>query len=330
MSIWTALSNQEQEIPDVNRGTWNKILAFTSMIQQYSNQLMTVNAYDLANLITQTSGIINDLKADKSIENLSRIENVEELLTSIRDAVEQQEEGNYTLDQYLENVSLLTDQDEETEEDRNKVTLMTVHSAKGLEFKHVYIVGMEEMLFPNQMSMGSQSELEEERRLFYVAVTRARKQATLTYALNRYRWGTPIDCTPSRFISEIDPQYLNYPEDTIAEATTPRSSTRPSKPFQYKDRTKPKEPVQQQDRYTPPKPVITSVMNKKPVISDPNFKPDDPRLLQVGQTVQHQSFGEGTITAMEGNMPDTKATVLFATAGEKKLLLKFARLKIVQ
>lgn len=318
ISLWTIISRPGDFQLDINKGIGTRIQVFVNLINTFSNLLYSINAYDLAMQITQTTGIITELKNENTIESLGRIENIEELLNSIRDSTEQEDSSLYTLDRYLENISLLTDQNDEKEEDRNKVNLMTIHSSKGLEFNYVFLVGMEETLFPNQMSMSTLQEIEEERRLFYVAVTRARKQVTLSYALNRYRWGTPIDCTPSRFISEIDPQFLQYPDDVVMGQSTDR----------LKGHVKIK-PTESNDRHLPPKTIMNSTVFRRPIVSDPNFIPDDPRLLQEGQTVEHQSFGRGIITLLEGGLPDTKAVVKFENAGEKKLLLKFARLKIV-
>ncbi len=324
VSIWSVISQPAECMLDINKGTWSRITGFVNLVTSFSNSLYILNAYDIAMQIVQSSGIINDLKVENSIENLSRIENIEELLNAIKDGVDQnEEEAQLTLDRYLENVSLLTDQDQEKDEDRNKVTLMTIHASKGLEFKHVYLVGLEESLFPNQMSMGSLQELEEERRLFYVALTRAKKQATITYALSRYRWGTPVDCTPSRFINDIDPQYLEYPEDSVMELR-PRLP-RPERSFNPRGAAT----TVPGDRHTPPPVAVSTTIARKPVIVDPDFKPDDPRLLREGQRVTHQSFGEGEIVSIEGDMPDAKAVVRFDSAGDKKLLLKFARLKIM-
>ena len=208
----------------------------------------------------------------------------------------------------------LTDQDTEKEEDRNKVTLMTMHSAKGLEFKHVYIVGMEDTLFPSPMSSGSARELEEERRLFYVAVTRAEKQATLSYALNRYKWGNLERCSPSRFLREIDQKYLHYPQTG-------------GKPFNNSGITAPKPQSVREE----PKQYINEERLKKigkaTVVSGTPFTGTDASLFSEGDPVQHERFGIGKILSIEGQPPNTTATVEFDKEGSKKLLLRFAKLK---
>ncbi len=197
-----------------NAGTVKNLSGYVAIINDLRLDADTTDAFVKAREIAMGSGIMRELKEGKSPEEVSRYENLEELLNAIKVFTEAAETNGEpsALEAYMANVALLTDQDTEKEEDRNKVTLMTMHSAKGLEFKHVYIVGMEDTLFPSPMSSGSARELEEERRLFYVAITRAEKQATLSYALNRYKWGNLERCSPSRFISEIDQQYLHYPQ----------------------------------------------------------------------------------------------------------------------
>jgi DNA helicase-2/ATP-dependent DNA helicase PcrA len=219
-----------------------------------------------------------------------------------------------TLEYYMANVALLTDQDTENEEDRNKVTLMTMHSAKGLEFKHVYIVGMEDTLFPSPMSSGSARELEEERRLFYVAVTRAEKQATLSYALNRYKWGNLERCSPSRFLREIDQKFLNYSQtggkpfkNNINSGSKPSSFREESQTYVKDDRFK--------------------KIRKTESASETPFTASDSSSFSESDRVQHERFGSGIIISIEGQQPNTTATVEFEKEGRKKLLLRFAKLK---
>jgi DNA helicase-2/ATP-dependent DNA helicase PcrA len=213
----------------------------------------------------------------------------------------------------MANVALLTDQDTENEEDRNKVTLMTIHSAKGLEFKHVYIVGMEDTLFPSPMSSGSARELEEERRLFYVAVTRAEKQATLSYALNRYKWGNLERCIPSRFIKEVDQKFLNYIPNGVKISPN-------NKPTGKNYAVHEKQPAyKKEDRL---KKLSNAVST-----SDTPFIASDSQSFEEGDRVQHERFGNGMILSIEGQVPNTTATVDFDKEGSKKLLLRFAKLK---
>ncbi|MFC2098977.1 ATP-dependent helicase, partial [Bacteroidota bacterium] len=213
--IWDLLGDIASCSHLFNQGTIKRLNAFTSMIKDYQSHLKTMEAFDLAFSIAESSGILKDLHNDDSPENLSKHENLQELLNGIKEFVKSQEEPEYTtLDAFLQSVSLLTDADNETEEDRDKVSIMTAHSAKGLEFKYVYVTGMEEELFPSRMSSSTREELEEERRLFYVAVTRAMKKVTLSYAASRYRWGVPVNGVPSRFLREIDSKFIDQPVET--------------------------------------------------------------------------------------------------------------------
>ena len=278
------------------------------------------------------SGLIKEFKKDGTPEGVTRMENVEELLNGIKDFVEGQREladSTGALTEFLEDVALATDLDNEQSGDDEKVALMTIHLAKGLEFPYVYIVGLEEDLFPSAMSMNTRSELEEERRLFYVALTRAEKQVYLTYALSRYRWGKLIDAEPSRFIEEIDEQYL--------EITTPKEERRfnpmlsadifgdvPQSKVRYKkpsfSKPKPKKSVQ------PPR--VTPKNLKKISSTNSNTNLFDSKLA-VGNIVNHQRFGTGEVLKIEGKGADLKAEINFSTSGVKKLLLRFAKLEII-
>ena len=218
-----------QLISDINRGTLTKLQAFAGMIAGFSLKAAELNAFEAVTHISIASGIRKDLYNGNTPEERSRYENLEELLNGIKEFTESavNENRTATLVDYLENVSLLTDLDNDKSGDRNKVTIMTMHSAKGLEFNNVYIVGVEEELFPSRMSFESPEEMEEERRLFYVAITRARKRVYISFAQNRYRWGTPSACQPSRFLQDIDPKYLELPggkyaADKPVEAIQPR------------------------------------------------------------------------------------------------------------
>jgi DNA helicase-2/ATP-dependent DNA helicase PcrA len=335
-SIWAIINGAEIFSADLNKGTMQKIEGFRELINNFTHKLYTDEAYELASHIAKASGMMTDLKAENSFESISRMENIEELLNSIKEFSDANKTGNsiVTLDKYLENVALLTDADTEKEEDKDKVSLMTIHSAKGLEFDYVFIVGVEEDLFPSKMSVIAPNDLEEERRLFYVALTRAGKQATLTYAGRRYKWGTPTICSPSRFIKDIDEQYLELPNTfTEAKEPEPYDYDAPVKTFEKKEKPKLiKSPA--------PSKVAPTLFNKKLVDmktasrqtthAADTFEADDPSLIQVGMEVTHQQFGRGKVTAIEGTPPNNKATVFFGNAGERKLLLKFARLKIIR
>ncbi len=216
------------------------------------------------------------------------------------------------LDAYLETVSLLTKQDSEGKEERNRVTLMTMHSAKGLEFKHIYIVGLEENLFPSLMSKGNDRDIEEERRLFYVALTRAKDAATLSYAQNRYKWGKLEDCKPSMFLDDIDEKFLDYSLSAGALRVEKRDRA---------GRVNEKAPVIKRPERTN----LTRVNRDRPVREDFSYT-KDLSLIKPGVKVSHERFGDGEVITIEGEPPNTTAIVKFNSAGEKKLLLRFAKL----
>ena len=315
-TAWKILQEAVKYPEQFNAGTVKKLKGYSDTINGMRLNSDTVDAYVKAKEIALGSGIMRELREGKSPEEVSRYENLEELLNAIKVFTEAAETNGEPeiLEAYMANVALLTDQDTESEEDRNKVTLMTMHSAKGLEFKHVYIVGMEDTLFPSPMSSGSARELEEERRLFYVAVTRAEKQATLSYALNRYKWGNLERCSPSRFLREIDQKYLHYPQtggkpfnQSNNQANKPKSVREEPKQYINEERLK--------------------KISKAQVPSDIPFSATDPSLFEVGDSVNHERFGNGKIISIEGQPPNTTATVDFERDGNKKLLLRFAKLK---
>ena len=262
---------------------------------------------------------MRELREGKSPEEVSRLENFEELMNAIKEFTEAAETNGEpaTLEAYLANVALLTDQDTDDEDDRNKVVLMTMHSAKGLEFKHVYITGMEDTLFPSPMSSGNPRELEEERRLFYVALTRAEKLATLTYALNRYKWGNLEHSKPSRFLNEIDQNFVDYPQ-------TGGKGFRGSGINKFGAPALREEPEKYQQ--TAPSSKMKKLVNTG---SDSSFSSliIDPSSYSEGDSVQHERFGDGVIISIEGQPPNTTALVDFKKDGKKKLLLRFAKLK---
>jgi DNA helicase-2/ATP-dependent DNA helicase PcrA len=324
ISPWEVLDNIENSGLQVNAGTAKRLIDFKTMIKSFSIQLKTKNAFDLGKQIAQSAGILKDLYEDKTPEGLSRYENIEELLNAIKDFTEQEiaanEDGEIvspvrTLDEFMQDIALLTDADEKDKDDGNHVSLMTVHAAKGLEFPFVYVVGMEENLFPSIMSLNSRTELEEERRLFYVALTRAMKHASISYAESRYRWGNLTPCEPSRFIDEIDDKYVDFPRKVIAE---------PRKTFPFE---KPSSAVKT--------PGFASYKKKslKKIDNTANAKPamnaEDIETLQAGMQVEHERFGKGKVLAVEGLGGNKKATVFFKEVGQKQLLLKFAKLRII-
>ncbi|WP_010182339.1 ATP-dependent helicase [Aquimarina agarilytica] len=317
----------------INAGTKTKLQNFVNMIKSFQVTNQTADAFTLAEEVTKKTGLVQEFKKDATPEGIARIENVEELLNGMRDFVEGQkeiDEATGSLAEFLEDVALATDLDKEVD-DEDRVALMTIHLAKGLEFPYVYIVGMEEDLFPSGMSMNTRSELEEERRLFYVALTRAEKQAYLTYTLSRYRWGKLIDAEPSRFIEEIDDKYL--------ENLTPIDSYRyksliNTDIFGAVDKSKLRQtkPVSS----TPPpshKPTDDQLqkLRKLRPISKGSQKVDTETMnkLVPGTRVEHMRFGIGQILNIEGSGQDKKAEIKFTQGGIKKLLLRFAKLKVL-
>jgi len=318
VSAWQIISGILDYVNHFNSGTVKKITAFCDLIRSFITGSSEVNAYTKARDIAMGSGIMKELREGKSPEEVSRYENLEELLNGIKIFTEAAETNGEPsiLEAYMANVALLTDQDNDKEEDKDKVTLMTMHSAKGLEFKHVYIAGMEDTLFPSPMSSGNPREIEEERRLFYVAVTRAEKKATLSYALNRYKWGNLERSGPSRFLKEMDQKFLDYPQTG-------------GKPFPQGNRTdrKPQSFREEPESYTAPGRLKKLVNPRNAPVAILNGS--DGGEYSEGDTVQHERFGNGIITSIEGQPPNTTATVEFEKDGKKKLLLRFAKLKKV-
>ena len=331
-SIFEVLKNLHKLPININGGTKTKLQNFATMIESFQIMSKTNNAFDLAEHVCKASGLIQEFKKDGTPEGMTRMENIEELLNGIKDFVEGQQEiadSTGSLAEFLEDVALATDLDNEEGEDSDKVALMTIHLAKGLEFEYVYIVGLEENLFPSAMSMNTRSELEEERRLFYVALTRAKKQAYLTYALSRYRWGKLVDAEPSRFIEEIDEQYLEIVTPKEERRFNPmlsadifgdvdKNTVRYKKPTYLKAKPKAKEPFK-----------ITAPKNLKKVSeSRSNTNIFDNKLI-IGDVVNHLRFGKGNVLNIEGKGADLKAEIKFQNGGIKKLLLRFAKLEII-
>lgn len=318
ITLWEVVSNPTQYL-DSRSST--SVGNFGTMIQSFQVMTKSHSAYDTALHIAQHSGILKELYSDKSVEGLNRYENIQELLNGIKEFSEREDIEERGLDIFMQDVALLTNDDNDKNPDADTVSLMTIHSAKGLEFSHVYVVGLEENLFPSQMSLNSRSDLEEERRLFYVAITRAEKRLVLSYATSRYRWGTLTSCEPSRFIDEIDAKYLELD-------FKPQQKTG-GNPFFDDERTA--WSSKQSDAFAKPKPAApktTSILPKAHVPTA-GFAPSDTSNLQVGMEVEHERFGFGKVINLEGNRPDIKATIFFKELGQKQLLLKFAKLRIV-
>lgn len=294
---------------------------FGTLIQSFQVMTKTNSAYDTALHIAQHSGLLKDLYDDKSVEGLNRYENIQELLNGIKEFSEREDIEDRSLATFMQDVALLTNDDNDKNPDADTVSLMTIHSSKGLEFPHVFVVGLEENLFPSQMALSSRTDLEEERRLFYVAITRAEKKLSLSYATSRYRWGSLTNCEPSRFLDEIDARYLELdykPQEKVS-----------GNPFFDDERSSWSNKAA--DSFAKPKAAVaktTSVLPKAHVPTE-GFAPSDTSKLQVGMEVEHERFGFGKVINLEGNKPDLKATIFFKELGQKQLLLKFAKLRIV-
>ncbi|MDX9697557.1 MAG: exodeoxyribonuclease V subunit gamma [Bacteroidales bacterium] len=332
ISIWVILENLDKVNLGFNAGTKTKLEQFRNLIKRFSQLIQENDAYEAALTIAKESGILNEFKNAESHEDQTRFENLEELLNGIKEFVDDfgDQEGLPTLNRFMENVALLTNQDNDKEDDFNKVTIMTIHSAKGLEFKFVFIVGLEEELFPSNMSSSTQKELEEERRLFYVALTRAEQSAILSYAKERYKWGTPTSCRPSRFIKEIDEQYLELPDSYFEK---PISFSDNDDDFGFSSKPRFFKPRQNDSKGPAPlaskKLLKLSQAQQKQPEQNADFVPDDPSQIKEGMIVRHSKFGLGEIVKIEGSLPNSKAVVHFEIVGEKQLLLKFAKLQIV-
>lgn len=343
VSLWTVLCEPLAYGLNFNKGTVGKLQAFRELISAFITDAAEKNAYEIGADIIRQSGIINDVCQDSSPENLSRKENIEELVNGMSDfCAQRQEEGNpnVLLGDFLSEVSLLTDQDSDKDGDDEKITLMTVHSAKGLEFKNVFVVGMEENLFPSGMVGDSPRALEEERRLFYVAITRAEEHCFLSYAKTRFRYGKMEFGSPSRFLKDIDIRFLRLPQDAgmfrrvEEEAAAFRRENargfapdREDAPYGGKERVSVR-PKQQIIAPTVPR-------NLKRVAPSANTASTSPsaggsaNCVQQGQLIEHERFGLGEVLKVEGEGDNAKATIRFKNAGDKQLLLRFARFKVL-
>lgn len=323
-TIWYVITHPGEFNLKIGSAIRGRLESFVRLISEARDNLGMMNAYDLAYEVTAKSGILNMMQQSTAPEEISRYENIRELLNGISEFIaEPEQEGRFVpLDEYLQNVSLLTDLDKNEEEGQDSVKIMTVHSAKGLEFSHVFVAGLEENLFPSQLSVNTQRELEEERRLFYVALTRAKQKVTLSWAKSRFRWGSTIACNPSRFINEIDAKYLEdhtherdlfFTERNRVQRNLSGSPNR-TRNIRTEIAGRRLKSVQEASKETP-------------VAANADF--DNPADIQPGQSVEHARFGRGKVLQIEGSEHDRKATVFFNDHGQKTLLLKFARLKIL-
>lgn len=366
ISMWQVISNLKDFNIGINSGTASKIEDFCTSIKSYALIIPYKDAFEAANHILVHCGVVKDLYHDKTPEGISRYENIQELLNGIKDYVEQprtpQEEELKeaiandaelnpvelfdnpevaselkTIDEFMQEITLLTDVDKESDDEKNadKVSMMTIHASKGLEFPYVHIVGLEENLFPSQMALQSRTELEEERRLFYVAITRAEKRATCSFATTRYRFGNIIYCEPSRFLEELAPECVDFPQEAEKSRFSDEAFIKPQRPFKkpmdaIDFRNKPTSHTKEEPKtlnFSPPKKLIPLknriILNNTPTDNSANAK------LQAGNIVEHEKFGIGEIIAIEGVYPEAKACIQFKTSGEKNLLLKYAKLKVL-
>ena len=334
VSIWTVMENLASFGLGINSGVMSKIEEFMTMIKVFSSQIYDTDAYDLARRVINASGLITMLRNDDDPDNANRIENIEELLNGIQEFCEREDDitpGDVesesettpqlkTLDQFLQQVLLLTSEDLDKDKDADKVSLMTIHAAKGLEFPYVYVVGMEENLFPSMLSISSRQELEEERRLFYVAVTRAEIQLTLSYASMRFQYGQMSYQELSRFVEEIDDRYLLMPR---RKSSFPKVGTMPGGRVGFQ----PKETHSSRKATKPSEPPAGFV--RKPTGPTAGNSPAEIEAIQVGMVVQHSKFGQGKVQSIEGSGDSRKAIIFFENVGQKQLMLKFAKLTIV-
>lgn len=304
LTLFEVLENINNYEINVNKGTKEKLLDFFNIIKSFQISNENLNALEILNEVLKRVGIVNLLKNEGTPEAISRIENIEELINAVQDFIEGQKEivdSSGSLSEFLEDVALITDLDKEVDNTKPKVSLMTIHLAKGLEFTHVYIVGLEEDLFPSALSSTTRSDLEEERRLFYVALTRAMKKVTISYSKTRYRWGKLNDCEPSRFISEIEEKYIKSIKSNFINRNFNKLKSNKLR-FEIPERKKPLKSISG-----------SSTLNS--IYID----------INQGDIIIHNRFGKGQVISTEGSGGDKKAEVLFKTSGTKKILLKFAK-----
>lgn len=337
-SIWSVAENIELSPLPINGPTKKRISDFAVMIKSFAVSIRNSEAYEAAKFIATQSGIMKEFSSRDTPEEISRFENIQELLNAIKEFSDREEnpvevgenQTMKTLDLFMQDVALLTDAEEEDKTGGDYVSLMTIHAAKGLEFPFVYVAGMEEDLFPSQFMMSSREDLEEERRLFYVALTRAMNKLTLTFALSRYRWGKPVSCQMSRFVDELDPAFLQMDvpkkpawgnQDQVFQSNRRDYFVRPTSGQGGNAKTV--------SNPAPP-PGFTKVRKNaaSPQFSNSSEPPTPP--LSRGMKVEHAAFGTGTVITVEGNFPDQKAEILFEGGSKKQLLLKFAKLKIIE
>lgn len=315
-SLWEVISNAHHH-PEL-KAAIPKFRDFVNMIKSFEIMTKTQNAYDVAMHVARSVKLLKILNEDKTIEGISKYENMVELLNGIKEFVEDDtNESEKDLGSYLQDIALLTDSDK-TDDDTDKVSLMTIHQSKGLEYKKVFVTGLEENLFPSQMSLGSRSELEEERRLFYVAITRAEEDLVLSFATSRFRFGTLLPCEPSRFIDEINPEFLELERKSTLSSTKQTIGNIDRRSSDMNPPSGLRKTIAKQNQPKMVRPPATS-----------NFVAEPMGDIAEGMQVEHQRFGTGVVSKLEGRNGPEKATINFADFGEKTLVLKFAKLRKV-
>ena len=314
-SLWEIISHAQQFAAELGSSIGH-LRDFHTMSYSFQGMMVSKNAYEIAEYVAKQSTLLKTLYEDKTVEGVSRHENVMELLNGIKEFTEDDtNENDKTISQFLQDIALLTDADKD-KENADTVTLMTIHSSKGLEFKNVFVVGLEENLFPSQLSLTSRQELEEERRLFYVAVTRAEQKLTLSFATSRFKYGNLIPCEPSRFIDEIESKYLEF---AYANTLKMESSVLKKKESQAFGKGY---------GMNVGKPVFSKP--NTPIQVSANFKESNTANLNAGQQVEHQRFGRGEVISVQDTGDNRKAVIRFVEAGEKTLVLKFAKLMVLE
>tara|TARA_Y200000002_G_scaffold249048_1_gene206272 strand:- start:1417 stop:3732 length:2316 start_codon:yes stop_codon:yes gene_type:complete len=326
ITLFETIKKVKQINLNINQGIITKLENFVTLIERFRIENELLNAFEITDLIIKKIGILKELKNDATPENISRIENIEELLNGILDFTEGQKElsdASGNLNEFLEDVALITDLDNKNNDNSDKVSLMTIHLAKGLEFPYVFVVGLEEDLFPSALSLNTRGELEEERRLFYVALTRAKQRAFLSYTISRYRWGKLIDAEPSRFIDEIGKEYVNHIKMKNNYSFKPIIDT---SIFQNQKPIKISKDISENKISNP----SIQQLSKLRKIRRENLKTDNGISINIkeGMNVEHARFGHGTVINIEGKGSDKKAIINFQSSGVKNLLLRFAKLKV--
>ncbi|NLZ96235.1 MAG: ATP-binding domain-containing protein, partial [Bacteroidales bacterium] len=340
VGLWEIISNLDKYNLDLNAGTIRRVENFRGMIAEFIEQSEELSAFEIGEMVIKQTGIAQETFTDKSPEGMSRTQNVQELINAMSEFVdmhkEQGDEEIYLVD-FLSEAALLTDQDTDDDEDDDKVTLMTVHASKGLEFEHVFVVGMEDDLFPSVMTKTEVRGLEEERRLFYVAITRAKQTCIITHAKSRFKHGRTEPARQSPFLNDIDPKYLTTQTGAFGSGRAERAGDEVAGSFwdsmRQRQRTQPAQPAQPSFRRRTKRETVAPVRphGTKPVsqTSGNRALSQEAKALQEGDIIEHERFGRGEVVTIENQGNDRRAFVEFDSAGRKQLLLKFAKFTIL-